>query len=64
VCRTRIANDAFEHHPEVIPPLAAETALGRIGEPDDIGKVIAALLSDDLGWVTGENVEASGGFRM
>lgn len=62
--RTRIANDAFAHHPEVIPPLAAQTALGRIGEPDDIGKVIAALLSDDLGWITGENIEASGGFRM
>jgi NAD(P)-dependent dehydrogenase (short-subunit alcohol dehydrogenase family) len=62
--RTRIANDAFADHPEVIPPLAAQTALGRIGEPDDIGKVIAALLSDEFGWVTGETIEASGGFRM
>jgi NAD(P)-dependent dehydrogenase (short-subunit alcohol dehydrogenase family) len=62
--RTRIAHDAFEHHPEAIPPLVAQTALGRLGEPDDIGKVIAALLSDDFGWVTGENIEASGGFRM
>jgi NAD(P)-dependent dehydrogenase (short-subunit alcohol dehydrogenase family) len=62
--RTRIAHDAFEHHPEVIPPLVAQTALGRLGEADDIGKVIAALLSDDFGWVTGENIEASGGYRM
>ncbi len=62
--RTRIADDAFEHHPEAIPPLVAQTALGRLGEADDIGKVIAVLLSDDFGWVTGENIEASGGYRM
>lgn len=62
--RTRLGNDAFTHHPEVIPPLAAQTALGRIGEPDDIGKVIAALLSDDCGWITGENIDVSGGFNL
>lgn len=62
--RTRIANDAFQHHPEVIPPIVAQTALGRLGEADDIGKVIAALLSDEFGWVTGENLDASGGFHL
>jgi NAD(P)-dependent dehydrogenase (short-subunit alcohol dehydrogenase family) len=62
--RTRISGDSFEHNPEVIPPLVAQTALGRIGEPDDIGKVIAALLSDDCAWITGENIEVSGGFML
>jgi NAD(P)-dependent dehydrogenase (short-subunit alcohol dehydrogenase family) len=62
--RTRIANDAFADHPEVIAPIVAETALGRLGEADDIGRVVAALLSDEFGWVTGENIEASGGFGM
>jgi NAD(P)-dependent dehydrogenase (short-subunit alcohol dehydrogenase family) len=62
--RTRIANDAFERFPDVIPPIVARTALGRLGDGDDIGKVIAALLSDDCGWITGENVEASGGFNL
>ncbi len=62
--RTRIADDAFEKHPEVIPPIAAQTALGRLGEPEDIGKIIAALLYEDFGWMTGENIEASGGFRL
>lgn len=62
--RTRIANDAFQHHPEVIPPIVAQTALGRLGEADDIGKVIAALLSDEFGWVTGENLDVSGGFHL
>lgn len=62
--RTRLGNDGFARMPELIAPLAAQTALGRIGEPDDIGKVIAGLLSDELGWITGEHIEVSGGFRM
>jgi NAD(P)-dependent dehydrogenase (short-subunit alcohol dehydrogenase family) len=62
--RTRIADDAFERFPEVIPPLVERTALGRLGEGDDVARVIAALLSDECAWVTGENVEASGGFNL
>jgi NAD(P)-dependent dehydrogenase (short-subunit alcohol dehydrogenase family) len=62
--RTRIAHDAFDRFPDVIPPIVERTALGRLGEADDIGKLIAALLSDDLGWVTGQNIEASGGFNL
>jgi NAD(P)-dependent dehydrogenase (short-subunit alcohol dehydrogenase family) len=62
--RTRIANDAFERFPDVIPPIVARTALGRLGNGDDIGKVIAALLSDECAWITGENIEASGGFNL
>jgi NAD(P)-dependent dehydrogenase (short-subunit alcohol dehydrogenase family) len=62
--RTRIAHDAFERYPEVIPPIVERTALGRLGEGDDVGKVIAAVLSDEFGWVTGQNIEASGGFNL
>ncbi len=62
--RTRLGNDGFARFPEVIPGIAAETALQRLGEPSDIGRVIATLLSDELGWVTGENIEVSGGYRM
>jgi NAD(P)-dependent dehydrogenase (short-subunit alcohol dehydrogenase family) len=62
--RTRLANDAFERFPEVIPPIVARTALGRLGDGDDIGKVISALLSDECGWITAENIEASGGFNL
>jgi NAD(P)-dependent dehydrogenase (short-subunit alcohol dehydrogenase family) len=62
--RTRLADDAFEKYPELIPPIIARTALGRLAESDDVGRVIAALLSDDMAWVTGENIEASGGFNL
>ncbi|WP_306214150.1 SDR family NAD(P)-dependent oxidoreductase [Actinoplanes sp. RD1] len=62
--RTRIGGDAFAHHPEVIPALAARTALGRLGEPDDIGTVIAALAGDDLAWITAQDIEVSGGYNL
>jgi NAD(P)-dependent dehydrogenase (short-subunit alcohol dehydrogenase family) len=44
--------------------LAAQVALGRVGEPDDIGSAIAALLSPASRWVNGERIEASGGARL
>lgn len=62
--RTRLGNDGFARHPEVIPAIAAETALGRLGEPADLGRAISGLLSDELAWITGENIEVSGGFGM
>ncbi|MDO8210494.1 SDR family NAD(P)-dependent oxidoreductase [Conexibacter sp. CPCC 206217] len=62
--RTRLGGDAFAKHPELIPPIAARTALGRIGEPDDIGTVIAFLLSDNAGWITGQDIEVSGGYNL
>jgi len=41
--------------------IAANTALGRVGVPDDIGPMIASLLSDDNRWVTAQRIEVSGG---
>ena len=41
--------------------VASQTALGRVGLPDDIGGVIASLLSPGMGWVNAQRVEASGG---
>ncbi|MEE6262306.1 SDR family NAD(P)-dependent oxidoreductase [Plantactinospora sonchi] len=62
--RTRIAGDAFARHPEVIPALAAKTALGRVGESDDIGMVIATLLGEESRWITAQNIEVSGGYNL
>jgi NAD(P)-dependent dehydrogenase (short-subunit alcohol dehydrogenase family) len=44
--------------------VAGLTALGRAGLPDDIGGVVASLLSDDNRWINGERIEASGGMRL
>jgi len=47
----------FEKH------LVAMTPLGRIGTPSDVAKVVVFLASDDSGWLTGEQLVASGGVR-
>ncbi|GAB2179912.1 SDR family oxidoreductase [Denitratisoma sp. agr-D3] len=44
--------------------ISAQTALGRTGQPDDIGGAIAALLADDCRWVNAQRVEASGGMFL
>ncbi|MEV4799113.1 SDR family oxidoreductase [Nonomuraea sp. NPDC049421] len=62
--RTRLGGDAFSRFPELAAPLAARTALGRIGEPDDVGAMIAALASDEGRWVTAQVLEVSGGFNL
>jgi NAD(P)-dependent dehydrogenase (short-subunit alcohol dehydrogenase family) len=62
--RTNLGDGGIDAYPEFIPPIVAETTLGRLGEGDDIGKAIAALLSDDLSWITGEVIEVSGGYKL
>lgn len=43
--------------------LTARTPLGRIGEPEDVARVVAYLASEDSGWVTGHVVPVAGGFQ-
>lgn len=44
--------------------IASQTALGRVGLPDDIGPVVAFLCSDDSKWVNAQRIEASGGVLL
>ncbi len=44
--------------------IAASTALGRVGLPDDIGSVVAFLCSDDAKWVNAQRIEVSGGVHI
>ncbi|MFE2125267.1 SDR family NAD(P)-dependent oxidoreductase [Streptomyces amritsarensis] len=62
--RTRLADDAFTRFPEVVPAIAAKTAFGRVGEPDDVGSLIAALVGDDGRWITAQDIEVSGGYQL
>lgn len=62
--RTRLGDDAFEKYPEIIPAIAAKTALGRLGEPEDIGRVIAFLVSDESAWITGQDIQVAGGYAL
>jgi hypothetical protein len=58
--RTRISDDAFVRFLEIIDGIAARTALGRIGEPQDVGKAIAFLAWKGAGWITGQDIQVSG----
>jgi len=61
---TDFSGGAVRDNPEVNKRIADVTALGRAGLPDDIGSMIAALLSDDNRWVTGQRIEVSGGLLL
>ena len=51
-------------NPQVVQQISGHTALGRIGEVEDIAGVAAFLVSDNAGWVTGQYIEASGGIGL
>jgi NAD(P)-dependent dehydrogenase (short-subunit alcohol dehydrogenase family) len=51
-------------NPQLNAQIAAVTALGRAGVPDDIGGVIASLLSEENRWINGQRIEASGGMLL
>lgn len=42
--------------------LASQTALGRVGEPEDVARVIASLLTEDGHWVNAQSIEVAGGY--
>ena len=49
---------------ELNQQFAAMTALGRVGVPDDIGPMIASLLSEDNRWINAQRIEVSGGLAI
>lgn len=55
---------AAREHEGLVEFLSSQTALGRIGQPNDIGGVVAFLCSDDARWVTAQRIEASGGMFL
>jgi len=44
--------------------VAAQTALGRVGLPDDVGGAVAMLLAPGSAWITGQRIEVSGGMLL
>jgi len=44
--------------------IASQTALGRVGLPDDIGGAISVLVSDEAGWINGQRIEVAGGILL
>ena len=59
--QTDFSGGIVRDNPEVNKRISDLTALGRAGLPDDIGPMIAALLSEDNRWINAQRIEASGG---
>ena len=62
--QTDFSGGMVRDNPEINKRVAEMTALGRAGVPDDIGPMIAALLSDENRWVNGQRIEVSGGMAL
>jgi NAD(P)-dependent dehydrogenase (short-subunit alcohol dehydrogenase family) len=58
---TDFSGGIVRDNPKVNKRVAGMTALGRVGEPDDVGPMIASLLSADHRWVNAQRIEVSGG---
>ncbi len=61
---TDFANARVRDNPEINNFIASQTALGRVGLPDDIGGAIASLLSQENRWVNAQRIEVSGGMFL
>lgn len=61
---TDFGGGAVRDNPGLNAMIASQTALGRVGLPDDIGGAVAMLLGDGGGWVNGQRLEVSGGIYL
>ena len=64
IVETDFTKKAFESRPGMHDFISSITALGRPGQPDDIGGVIAFLCSEDARWINAQRIEASGGMFL
>jgi NAD(P)-dependent dehydrogenase (short-subunit alcohol dehydrogenase family) len=61
---TDFAGAAIRGNPMLQQMVVAQTAMGRLAEPHDIGGLVTLLCSDDARWLTGQRLEATGGFNI
>jgi len=62
--QTDFSGGMVRDNPEINKRVAEMTARGRAGVADDVGPMIAALLSDEHRWVNGQRIEVSGGMAL
>lgn len=63
--RGEYADEGVNHEdPATLEWLRSVTPLGRAGEPEDVAKVILFMASDLASWVTGQVIDASGGWQI
>ena len=54
----------FEYMPHIIDDYRKNMALGRVGEPEEVGDAVVWLASDSSSWVTGQNIAVDGGHTL
>ncbi|RFZ89892.1 SDR family oxidoreductase [Mucilaginibacter conchicola] len=64
IIETDFTKRAFASHPDMRERISSITALGRPGQPDDIGGIIAFLCTEDARWINAQRIEASGGMFL
>jgi NAD(P)-dependent dehydrogenase (short-subunit alcohol dehydrogenase family) len=61
---TDFGGGAVRDNKQLNAMIASQTALGRVGVPDDIGGVIASLMSAENSWINGQRIEVTGGMFL
>jgi NAD(P)-dependent dehydrogenase (short-subunit alcohol dehydrogenase family) len=61
---TDFNNAAIRNNPQMKTFLGSSTALGRVGQADDIGSVVAFLCTEDSRWINGQRIEVTGGINL
>lgn len=61
---TDFGGGAVRDNAQINAFISSQTALGRVGLPDDIGGVIASLLSGECDWINAQRIEVSGGMLV
>lgn len=61
---TDFGGGVVRDNPQVNAMIAGQTALGRVGVPDDVGGALALLLAPGAGWINGQRIEVAGGTHL
>ncbi len=64
IVRSEATAAMFDHMPHLIDDYRRNMALGRVGEPEEVGDAVVWLASDASGWVTGQNIAVDGGHTL
>ena len=61
---TDFSGGMVRDNPQMNKAIASQTALGRVGLPDDVGGVVATLLTEETRWLNGQRIEIAGGMLL
>ena len=63
-CARRGMGIVLTYNRNPVSEAQSQTALGRVGEPEEVARVVATLLTEDAGWVNAQSIEVAGGYAV